>query len=106
MQPCFLAHQHHEIRVNPNARQGLQFSKVVDADTICSRVAMNPAVIGLHKSQRDPELWGEHDPADVETHELDMLKIGAADRGSGRIDPENTPSCLSNKQVGPGWFLR
>ena len=52
--PCAVVHQHHEVRVNPNARQ------VVDRNVICERVAANPGVFGLHQSQRDPEMWGEH----------------------------------------------
>jgi len=68
--PCHIVHQHHQMRVNPNAR------KLLEPGWLCARVREDPAASFLHHSQRDPELWGIHD--DVELTFADIVPLGSS----------------------------
>mmetsp|Transcript_113072 Transcript_113072/g.314714 ORF Transcript_113072/g.314714 Transcript_113072/m.314714 type:complete len:1062 (+) Transcript_113072:155-3340(+) len=68
--PCFVVHQHHAPRVNPNAR------REVAPEDLCRWVMEDPAMTGIHRSQRDPELWGEQPTAEITEEEVAMPKTG------------------------------
>jgi len=71
--PCLVIHQHHQVRVNPNARPW------VEPDWLCARVREDPGVVALDRTQRDPLRWGDFGAASgVSVEDLDTFVAAEA----------------------------
>eukprot|EP00929_Paragymnodinium_shiwhaense_P014561 TRINITY_DN122478_c0_g1_i1.p1 TRINITY_DN122478_c0_g1~~TRINITY_DN122478_c0_g1_i1.p1 ORF type:complete len:743 (+),score=162.32 TRINITY_DN122478_c0_g1_i1:197-2230(+) len=65
--PCFVVHQFHAVKSNPNSR------KIVEPEELNRHVFADSEASFLHSSQRDPLLWGEHD--NLTMVEFDYLSL-------------------------------